>query len=272
MIKISIIVPCFDIKKTIDSCLNSINKQHFSYLRTKLEVICIVDGNYEDFICIKLWRKRNLHNLNFELKIIILKENQGPGFARYTGFKASSGEFIAFLDDDDVWNDSKLEVQLDWHLKNPDKIMSGHLYSNGIDYMNTRTKKLKEISLTHLLIGGVRIATPSIMIRKAIWPYQPEKQRFCEDWLMISMIASIQNIYIIPKILAFRSDKALPIDKDKSSLSNKKLRIRLGKIMGLIILFKRNIINFYSLILLIIFQVILLLKNIYTLIIKKIRI
>ena len=58
MNKISIIVPCFDVAKTINSCLNSINNQQFFYLKAQLEVICIVDGNYDDFLCIDMWRKK----------------------------------------------------------------------------------------------------------------------------------------------------------------------------------------------------------------------
>ena len=61
----------------------------------------------------------------------------------------------------------------------------GHLYSNGI-VMNTKMKKLKEISLTHLLIGGVRIATPSIMIRKQFGHTGQKTKILMIDWLMIA--------------------------------------------------------------------------------------
>ena len=42
----------------------------------------------------------------------VFQENRGPGSARNEGIKASQGEFICFLDDDDVWKCEKLERQI----------------------------------------------------------------------------------------------------------------------------------------------------------------
>lgn len=262
MITVSVILPCLNIKKTIKGCLNSINKQKYSQLTAKVEVICIIDGNYEDMKYIESWEKENKNMLNIELRTIFLKKNIGAGHARFIGFQECTGEFITFIDDDDIWHEEKLETQIKWHISNPTRILSSHFYSNGIDYMNKRMKILKEVSFNNLLIGGVRIATPTIMIRKNIWPFQPEKQRFCEDWLMVAMVASIQKIYVIPRLLAFRSYEAEPIFKDKSSLSNKKIRVRCGKVKALFILYKRDKISLLNLITLIIVQFFILIKNI----------
>ena len=138
MISVSVILPCFKIRQTIKDCLRSINEQKYSQLITKVEVICIIDGNFEDFRCIKSWERRNKNNLKIELKTIILKKNLGAGNARFLGFQKCTGEYITFIDDDDIWHEEKLETQLKWHLLNPNRILSSHLYSNGIDYMNKR--------------------------------------------------------------------------------------------------------------------------------------
>ncbi len=262
MITVSVILPCLNIKNTIRGCLNSINNQKYTQLTTKVEVICIIDGNYEDLEYVKSWEKGNKNMLKIEIRTIFLKNNIGSGHARYLGFQKCTGEFITFIDDDDIWHEEKLETQIKWHISNPTRILSSHFYSNGIDYMNKRMKILKEVSFNNLLIGGVRIATPTIMIRRKIWPFQPEKQRFCEDWLMVIMVASIQKIYVIPKLLAYRSIDAEPIFKDKSSLSNKKIRVRCGKVKALYILYKRDKLNLLNLIALIVFQFFILIKNI----------
>ncbi len=261
MTKISVIIPCLDIKKTINGCLNSINIQKFKTIKPDIEVICVVDGNYEDLKFIKKWKKNNSGNINFKLKTFFLKKNYGAGYARNYGFKKSKGDFIAFLDDDDIWNDKKLEIQLNWHLKNPKKILSTHFYSNYNDFVNKRMYSLKEITYRNLLIGGVRVATPTILIKRKLWLGEPETQRYCEDWLMVAMVASKQNICIIPKVLAYRSKSALPIEKDKFSLSNHKFKLRFGKMQALFILYKRKKISSYALLFLLIIQFLLLLKS-----------
>jgi len=272
MFTISVIVPCLDIKRTINGCMNSINNQKYTFLKTNIEVICVIDGNIKDLEYIKKWQKKNMNNLKFELKIIFLNQNNGAGFARNIGYQNSKGDFITFLDDDDIWADTKIEEQLNWHIKNPKKILSTHYYSNGNDYVNKRMRKIKEITFKDLLIGGVRVATPTIMIRKSIWDHHPEKMRYCEDWLMVSMIASNQNIYIIPKLLAYRSKEALPRNKDKLSLSNQKLKLRFGKVKCLFILYKRGKIDLLKLSALIIFQIILFLRSPFNSIFRHIRI
>ena len=262
MIKVSIIIPCFDISSTIDGCLDSINQQKYN-LPIHVEVICIVDGNYEDLKYIKSWEKKNSENIKFELKSYLLSNNKGAGYARNFGYSKSSGDFIAFLDDDDIWKEDKLNTQLKWHLNNPEKIMSGHFYSKGKDRINLRIKGKREITFRNLLIGGFRVSTPTIMIRRELWPFRPEKLRYCEDWLMVSMISSIENIYIIPELLAYRSLKAKPIHKDPFSLSSHKIRLRLGKIKAILILYKRGKIENFTLLFCMILQFILFFKSIF---------
>lgn len=57
----------------------------------------------------------------------IYQVNKGLAGARNTGIENSQGEYICFLDDDDVWKKDKLQKQLDFFEKNPD---AGMVYTN----------------------------------------------------------------------------------------------------------------------------------------------
>lgn len=48
------------------------------------------------------------------IKLIKLTKNSGPAIARNTAIEAAKGRFIAFLDADDLWNDNKLQKQIEF--------------------------------------------------------------------------------------------------------------------------------------------------------------
>ena len=69
------------------------------------------------------------------LKYIKHEKNKGGAAARNTGIKASSGQFIAFIDDDDEWLPEKLEIQMDIFKSTPSDV--GFCFSSA--YMVTDT-------------------------------------------------------------------------------------------------------------------------------------
>ena len=100
---ISVIVPVYNVEEYLEECLESIRQQTF----TDIEVILVNDGSTE-------WFKRNLWTIlrkdsRFRL---INQENQGQSVARNRGVKESVGQYIMFVDSDDVINTSVLEVLL----------------------------------------------------------------------------------------------------------------------------------------------------------------
>lgn len=90
---ISVIVPVYNVERYLEECLNSIQNQTY----TDIEVILVNDGSTDDsaVICEKYCEQDNRFKL-------INQKNQGQSVARNKGVEASNGEFIAFVDSDDI--------------------------------------------------------------------------------------------------------------------------------------------------------------------------
>ena len=96
--KFSIIIPTYNRGWVIKESVNSVLWQSFN----DYEVIVVVDGLVDNTIEILK---------EFNNKIIVLtKENEGPAQARNFGAKSAKGEYLIFLDDDDIFFPYTLEV------------------------------------------------------------------------------------------------------------------------------------------------------------------
>lgn len=94
-LKVSIIVPIYNVEEYISNCINSIINQTYK----NIEIILVNDGSPDNSksIC-EYYKKRD------ERVIIVNKENGGLSSARNEGIKVASGDYIMFVDGDD-WID-----------------------------------------------------------------------------------------------------------------------------------------------------------------------
>ena len=95
-IKVSVIVPVYNVEKFIDKCLNSLVKQSLK----EIEIIVVNDGSPDNSqkIIDKYVKKYPEKVQSF------IKENGGQGSARNIGIVKAKGEYISFVDSDD-WLD-----------------------------------------------------------------------------------------------------------------------------------------------------------------------
>ena len=107
MIETSVIIPTFNrlpfLKEAIESVLNQ-TYQDF-------ELILVDDGSTDG-------TKEFAAGLSDDLKYIY-QENAGPSAARNRGIRESHGEYVTFLDSDDLWLEKKLQVEIDFLKANP---------------------------------------------------------------------------------------------------------------------------------------------------------
>ncbi len=90
---ISIIVPCHNVEKYIDTCLNSIVNQTFS----NIEIICIEDHSVDQ----TLEKLNNWKSKDQRIKVYRLNQLYGAANARNFGLKIAKGDYITFIDSDD---------------------------------------------------------------------------------------------------------------------------------------------------------------------------
>lgn len=96
---VSVIIPVYNSELYLSECINSVVKQTYK----RLEIILINDGSIDkSFEIMKEFKK-----LDSRIKIINLT-NSGVSYARNIGFKESSGEFIYFMDADDILSENAI--------------------------------------------------------------------------------------------------------------------------------------------------------------------
>ena len=132
---ISIIVPVYNVEKYLEECLDSIQNQTYS----DIEVILVNDGSLDNSkdICEKYCKEDNRFKL-------INQANQGQSVARNHGVAASTGEFIAFVDSDDIIRQDYLEVLIRYMSEEVD-IVESQFTVHKKEFFNENYKEINVI-------------------------------------------------------------------------------------------------------------------------------
>jgi glycosyltransferase involved in cell wall biosynthesis len=104
---VSVIIPVYNGARHLRAALESV----FAQTYWPFEVIVVDDGSVDDsgIIAQSFPDVRYIHH-----------PNQGVAVARNRGIEAARGEFLAFLDQDDLWTTEKLKLQIGYLLSHPD--------------------------------------------------------------------------------------------------------------------------------------------------------
>jgi glycosyltransferase involved in cell wall biosynthesis len=112
---ISTIVICRNSKPYLKACLESIYNQTL-----KTNELIVVDGNSTDGTLEYLIEQQDI--------LVVHQKGTGIANARNLGLEKAKGNFIAFLDSDDIWHPTALETRINHLLENPTmQACGGHL-------------------------------------------------------------------------------------------------------------------------------------------------
>lgn len=100
-VRISIIIPVFNVEPYLAECLDSILSQTFC----DYEIICVDDGSTDgSYVILQQYAIENAR-----IKTLRYSENKGQSFARNRGIEIATGDYIMFVDSDDMLKQGALE-------------------------------------------------------------------------------------------------------------------------------------------------------------------
>ncbi len=102
--QVSVVIPCYNVEKWIEKCLDSIEKQTIGF--ENIEVVLVNDASTDStLVVLEAFCEKYPENT----KLINYPENLGASNARRAGMNASEGEYLFFVDSDDWIAESTLE-------------------------------------------------------------------------------------------------------------------------------------------------------------------
>jgi len=228
-ITVSIIIPCYNQSKYLTEAVASV----LSQTHTHWECIIVNDGSTDDTKSIALEFCKN------DLRIFYIEQhNQGLSAARNAGIKAAKGDYIQFLDSDDILVKNKLSIQVQQlqqqkNTNNPSiSICSYHFCSNndinkkvneGFNINTTFDKKNPLQDIISRWEEDLSIPVHCFLFDARIFNeykiYFDKKQKNHEDWLCWTKIFALDiNIYFLPEALALYRVNSDSMSKDSTAM------------------------------------------------------
>ena len=126
MVAVSVIMPVYNSSNFLNKSIESIQNQTLK----DIEIICVDDGSTDDSLDVL----NKLNDKYGNIKIVC-QENAGPGMARNNGIKNAHGDYIAFLDSDDIFLDNfALEKMYSLGKSNDSNLICANLKRINQDY------------------------------------------------------------------------------------------------------------------------------------------
>lgn len=174
---ISIVVPVYNTEKYLDQCIQSVLAQTY----TNWELLLIDDGSTDSSgaICDKYAAEDNRIR-------VYHKENGGVSAARNTGIDNTYGEWITFLDSDDWFETSSLEILYNETKKNDNIDICWGAFRI-VDFKNNESQVIKKTANADIINSLMTGFTPSTgcLVRTALLQEKhlryPIGIKYCED-------------------------------------------------------------------------------------------
>ncbi len=197
---VSVIIPTYNRKAYVQQAIDSVLAQTYPHY----EIIVVDDGSTDgtgEALAARYGDRITYH----------WQENQGESAARNWGINIAKGEYIAFLDSDDLWYPNKLEVQVEW-LNGRKNIgfltcLGEAIDSEGelVPELGFGQKALYSPLTYEQLYKDYNVGSPScVVVPKPVLEKAggfDERIRYGEDWDLFLKIAAIGDIENVPEIL-----------------------------------------------------------------------
>ena len=196
---ITVIMPCFNAAAHLHDSVSSALAQTFS----DIELLVVNDGSTDDSLSV-------LKNFSDPRVKIINQSNQGVCVARNNAIALAKGEFVAFLDADDTWNQDCLSELYQALTQYPQAALAycgwqniGLPGSSGEPYVPPDYEN--EYKLIQLFENCRWPIHACLTKRKAIIGAGGFDARFStsEDYLLWLKIVKSQSVILVPKVLAY---------------------------------------------------------------------
>ena len=196
---VSVVITAYNAETTIAETIESVLGQTYP----ALEIIVADDGSTD--ATAEIVRR-------FPAVKLLQQTNMGQPVARNLGIRASTGQFLAFIDSDDLWHPDKIRLQIQTLMECPE---AGWSYCDCLHfaeavsaplYKNSQLLKPHSGWVQHRLLYENFISSPTPVIRREVFEIVGNWDagvRQCEDWNMWLQIASRYPLVYVPSILAY---------------------------------------------------------------------
>jgi len=190
---VSVIIPAHNSERHIVAALDSILAQQ----HRPLEILVIDDGSTDG-------TARIVRGYAPEVRLIQQPQRGHPA-ARNTGVRAAAGEFLAFLDHDDVWSPDKLDLQMASFRRDPAvDVVFGHIQNFLSPEMTPADRARIAVPMRPLpgLLQGAMLARRASFHRVGLFPEQRGLGDFV-DWYGRAMILGL-NVKMLSQTVLHR--------------------------------------------------------------------
>jgi glycosyltransferase involved in cell wall biosynthesis len=190
---VSVVIPAHNSERYIVPALDSILRQK----QRPLEILVVDDGSTDS-------TRKILRNYSKEIRVIE-QEQRGHPAARNRGIGEASGEFLGFLDHDDLWSPDKLERQMASFARNAElDLVFGHIQNFFTPEMPQEERRRLAVPLRPLpgLLQGAMLARRRSFDRVGLFSEECGTGDFL-DWYGRAMLAGL-NIEMLDQTVVYR--------------------------------------------------------------------
>jgi glycosyltransferase involved in cell wall biosynthesis len=150
---VSVIIPVYNGERYVGAALDSVLAQEYA----PFEIIVVDDGSTDgSAAAVKSCKEARY----------LYQRNQGVAVARNSGISAGRGEYVAFLDQDDLWVPEKLRIQMGYLVENPHV---GYVLARQRIFLQQGVARPSWLREEHLLDSQAGYLPGTLVARKALF-------------------------------------------------------------------------------------------------------